>query len=77
MNKNRRKEIEGAMELLDRAKEIIECCAGDERDAFDNLPESIQYAETGERMEENADSLDEAADSVQDVIDTLQEIIEQ
>lgn len=78
MNKARRKELERAVDLLYQAKEIIESVRDDEQEAYDNLPESIQYSERGEQMSENVDTLDNAADyDIEDIITNINEIIEQ
>lgn len=78
MNAARRKEIERAIDLLYQAKEIIENVRDDEQDAYDNMPESLQYSERGERMSENVDALDNAADyDIEDIITNLNDIIEQ
>ncbi len=78
INAARRKEIERAIDLLYQAKEIIENVRDDEQDAYDNMPESLQYSERGERMSENVDALDNAADyDIEDIITNLNEIIEQ
>ena len=76
MNKARRKRLREANELLDQAMNIVSECAEEERVCYDNLPESLQYAEAGERMSENADSLEEVPDSIQDIIDQIAEITE-
>ena len=76
MNKDRRKRLEEANELLDQAMNIVSECAEEERECYDNLPESLQYAETGECMSGNADSLEEIPDSIQEIIDQITEIIE-
>jgi hypothetical protein len=70
MNKNRRKEIETAIELLDKAKDILESCAADEREGFENLSDGLQQAERGQLMEQAADALDEAVSSVQSAMDS-------
>lgn len=76
MNAARRKEIERAIDLLYQA--IIENVRDDEQDAYDNMPESLQYSERGERMSENVDALDNAAYyDIEDIITNLNEIIEQ
>lgn len=46
------------------ASDIVSGCASDEQTAFDNLPESFQWTEDGERMEEVAADLEEAADLI-------------
>ncbi len=62
MNRARRKELERAVELLQQAQEIVASVRDDEQEAYDNLPESIQYSERGEQMSEYVDTLDNAAD---------------
>lgn len=57
-------------EYADKIKDI----ADEEREAFDNLPESLQYSEKGRRMEECADALDgvvEELESCEDGLDSL------
>lgn len=74
MNKARRKELERAIELLEQAKEIIEAVTEEEQEAYDNLPESIQYGERGEAMEEIISDLEYI--DIEEITDTLQDIIE-
>ena len=65
MNKQRRKRIEEAVTLIEQAKDIIEEVSGDE-EAFENLPESLQYGERGEAMQTAVGSLEEAVDSLEE-----------
>lgn len=51
MNKARRKDIARAIELMEQAYGILETVVGEEQEAFDNLPESLQSSERGETME--------------------------
>ena len=76
MNKARRKAIEEIIDQLGTLKEQIECISEEEQEAFDNLPESIQYSERVEAMGEYVTDLDDAASSIDDVMSTLQDIIE-
>lgn len=55
MNKIRRKQLQEASELIAKAQGIIESVKDDEQEAHDNLPESIQYGEKGQQMEEYID----------------------
>lgn len=80
MNNARRKQIDKLIERLYTLQEELQdlsaqACfiADDERDAFDNLPESIQESERGEKMEESIDNLEDASNEL-DYID-LSEII--
>lgn len=76
MNKQRRKQIEGMIDKLDNIKEHISDILDDEQNAFDNMPESIQYSERGYNMKEAIDNLDDAIGNIIDAIDNLYEAIE-
>lgn len=90
MNRERRKELEKAISLLndaqenlDAAMEIVDSVKDEEQEAYDNLPESIQYGEKGDIMQENVDELDDASseldsirDSVEEQIDAIQNVID-
>ena len=73
MNKNRRNAISDIYDKLIDIQSNLECSRDEEQEAFDNLPESIQYSERGERMEEYISSLDEALDYVGYAVDSLDE----
>lgn len=75
MNNLRRKELQKAIDLLDRAKYIIEACKDDEEEAFDNLPDGIKDSERGEDMEDNIDSMDDVMSEIEEQISVLEEII--
>lgn len=89
MNKERRKALEkaidvltAAQEKLDYAKEIIDGVKDEEEEALDALPDGIRDGERGEAMQDNIDSLDEvaseieiASDSVSEQIDVMLEVI--
>ena len=74
MNKQRRKELARASELIAEAQSIIESVKDEEQEAHDNLPESIQYGEKGQQMEEYIDMLDEAYGQCDDIISVIDEI---
>ena len=64
--------------VMDRLNEIAdEICevAQEERDAFDNLPEAIQYSERGEAMEATADELEDVSGEVSELASRLEELI--
>ncbi len=58
MNKQRRKELERIADLLSECMSGLESVKEEEQEAYDNLPEGIQYSERGEAMQENVDDLD-------------------
>lgn len=76
MNKARRKAIEDVIEQLELQRSLIDSLQEEEAEAFDNLPESIQYSERGELMEENANDLESASSDLEDVINSLQDILD-
>lgn len=76
MNKERRKEIERIVDELEDLRDRLNYVADEERDAFENMPESIQDSERGREMEEYADRLESAYDNLDSVIGDLQEILE-
>ena len=76
MNNARRKEIEKITADSDAIKERIEALQEEEQDAFDNLPESIQYGERGDKMQSAIDNLEYPADNIQDCLDNLSEASE-
>ena len=71
MNKDRRKRIQNIIDQLTDLETEDE-----EQEAYDNLPESLQECEKGERMSDAIDSLDHAFCSVGDTISYLDEAIQ-
>ena len=75
MNAERRKRIEKAVGMIADARSILDEVKTDEQDAFDNMPESIQASERGERMEEFIEMLEEAVSAMEEVEGNMEEII--
>ena len=75
MNKQRRKELEKALNLLADARQIIEGIRDEEQEAYDNLPDGIRDSERGEQMDEYVCTLDEAVSEIENREDELNEII--
>ena len=76
MNKARRKKIEEARGLLMKASEIITECIEEEDEAYNNLPDSIRYSETGDQYEECLDTLSNTIENLDSLSEDLQYIIE-
>ena len=83
MNKSRRKRIASVIDtlenitgydLIEPAKSEIEDILFEEEDAYDNMPENLQYSMRGEKSSDAIDSLQEAVDSLEEAIDTLNEL---
>lgn len=78
MNKDRRKRLEQCIEALQGVSADIEAIMDEEQEAHDNLPDSLQDSEQGERMQEAIDGMQEAIDNIEScVTDKIQEVIEQ
>lgn len=76
MNNVRRAKLRKAMEMLEDAKLLIEEVRDEEQEAFDNMPESLQYTERGEKMEENIYNLGEQMDAIENAYDGIEEVVE-
>lgn len=76
MNNQRRKALEKIQDKLRDIYADIEMYRDEEQDAFDNLPESIQYSERGEKMEEAISQLDEAYDAIDTAVEAISEAIQ-
>lgn len=83
MNKERRKELNKAVEMLNSlssilydATDIVETCKGEEEEYRDNMPENLQGSDRYSMADEACDCLDNALDSLSDVTDTINDIIE-
>lgn len=75
MNKQRRKELTNLIDQLEDVKSKIETIKGEEESAYDNMPESLQDGDNGQRMQDAIDALDYAIDGFDDIIENIQEAI--
>lgn len=80
MNKERRKLIDIVDTRLKYCNDIkdyqfaideLNKILSDEEDAFDNMPEGLQYSMRGEASQEAQDYLSEAIDELEQIIDLL------
>lgn len=76
MNNARRKEIDKLTAQIEEIKEAIEALRDEEQEAFDNMPESLQDGERGEKMQSAIDALEYAADDLQECLDHLSDASE-
>lgn len=91
MNNKRRKELKGIIDRLSNLQEEYEgiyndldSIINDEQEAFDNLPESLQYGERGQNMEDIISKLEDIRDNIEtakddiseNYIPTIEEVIE-
>lgn len=75
MNAKRRKRIDGIVERLEAIYVELEELETEEQEAFDNLPESIQWWEKWEAMEVIIDCIANATQSIGESKDFLEESI--
>lgn len=71
MNKQKRKRLSTAKEMISTACGIIEDVRDDEQESYDNLPEGIQESNVGVSMEENIDILTDAIDYLNSAVEEM------
>lgn len=84
MNKARRKELRDALtefmnsysEAKDKLVEKLESVRDEEQEAYDNLPESLQYGEKGESMEECISAIEDAISELEEDPSFIDELYE-
>ena len=76
MNKSRRKRLSEIADELDSLCYDLEAVASEEREAYDNLPESLQESDKGCAMEEAADELDDIYSELSELRDRIAEVAE-
>lgn len=69
MNKQRRKEIEKAIELIEQALAIIEEARDDEQNYIDKIPENLQQSEWADLAQQAADALDYTCENLGEAIE--------
>lgn len=69
MNKQRRKDLQRAEELLREAQAIITQARDEEQEYVDNMPENMQ-GEKREKAEGNVSCLDDADQAIDEICDT-------
>lgn len=74
MNAERRKRRDAIREILSAIISDIEELKDDEEGALENMPESLQESERGEKMRENVDSLEEIISELGSQRDYLSEV---
>jgi hypothetical protein len=73
MNKQRRKEIANTIRDIER---VVSNILEDEEEAFDNMPENLQYSERGDMSQEAQDNLSCAVDALEEAISYLEDASE-
>lgn len=80
MNNARRKQIDDIVARLESVKSLAEQIASDladimadEQESFDNMPESLQYGERGQKSQDSIDNLENAHSELESVIIAIDE----
>ena len=76
MNKDRRKRLENAAEMLQQLIDEISAIHDEEEDALANMPESLQSSERGEQMYTIYTTLEEVSYSLEEAQSSLEEAME-
>ena len=77
MNKARRKKLGEIIDQLEYLREDLDAVASEEREAYDNLPESLQESDCGCAMEEAADELDDICSEMEELKDRIQSVYDE
>ena len=76
MNKQDRKELERALELIEESKLIVENIRDTEQEKFDNLSEGLHQTERGQKFEETASSLEDVISKLEEAMDGINTVSE-
>lgn len=71
MNRKDKGRVFELMDQLSAIKGELESLGEAEREKFDNMPEGLQSADTGQNIEQAADALESAADQLGDAFEEL------
>lgn len=77
MNKARRKRLSEIADELENLYQDLDAVASEEREAYDNLPESLQESERGTAMEEAADELDDICSELDDLRQRIESVVDE
>lgn len=76
MNNARRKMITEALDMLYRAKDILDMAREEEEEYRDNMPENLTSSERYEKADNAVYELEDAVDSLEDMTTRIEEAIE-
>lgn len=77
MNKSRRKRLSEIADELENLYQDLDAVASEEREAYDNLPESLQESDRGCAMEEAADELDDICSELDELRQRIEGVVEE
>lgn len=74
MNRQKRKRLEKAFDLIAEAEEILEEVKSEEEDSYENLPDNFRDGDKGEEMQNYIEMLDESIRYLQDANSVIEQI---
>lgn len=77
MNKARRKKLGEIIDKLEYLREDLDAVASEEREAYDNLPESLQESDRGCAMEEAADELEDICSELDELRQRIESVVDE
>ncbi|HYN53559.1 MAG TPA: hypothetical protein VES38_02500 [Methylotenera sp.] len=76
MNKQTRKDLRTIINEIEALKASLEEIRDCEQSSYDNLPESLQGSERGDKFQYSIDYIESSIDGLIDVVDSINEAIE-
>lgn len=74
MNRQKRKRLGKAFDLIAEAEEILEEVKSEEEDSYENLPDNFRNGDNGEEMQNYIEMLDESIGYLQDANSVIEQI---
>jgi hypothetical protein len=74
MNRQKRKRLGKAFDLIAEAEEILEEVKSEEEDSYENLPDNFRDGDNGEEMQNYIEMLDESIGYLQDANSVIEQI---
>ena len=74
MNRQRRKKLSEAFDLVAKAEELIDAVKDEETESYENLPDNFRDGDRGEEMQNYIDMMDEAIGYLQDAESVIEQI---
>ncbi len=74
MNRERRKKLGKAFDLVTEAEQIIQDVMEEEQESMENLPDNFRYGDRGDEMQNYIDMMDEVIGYCQDAESVIEQI---
>jgi hypothetical protein len=74
MNKERRNQIRMVIQKINSAMQALEIILEDERDSYDNIPDSLKESDKGEMSMEAQDNMESAIQALEEATAYLEEM---